>query len=190
MSLEDARKGIDRIDPQIRALLMERMDCSVQVVRAKQEAGSTTIYRADREAQILERLGQDVPADRRAPYLSVVRKVMETSRMYQYGILYDDDPAVFDLVSGHELCDQPSERVIVRLARPDQPGSLGAVLSMIGDHGFNVERLEQLDPEAGEGAGLIAFRLTLRADVSQVPARKLLFQLAKECAEFAVESCE
>lgn len=213
MTLENARAGIDRIDPKLRSLLMERMDCSVQVVRAKQEAGSTTIYRADREQQILDRLGQGVPADRLAPYLSVVRKVMEASRMYQYGMLYAHDPQLFCLVSGHELCNQPCSRVTVELARPNKPGSLALVLGMIGDHGFDVVELQQLAARqagvAGEGdadataksdAGVpeaacesaapeAAFRLTIAADASQDAARKLLFQLSKECSSFRVVDC-
>ena len=86
MALEDVRKQIDGIDTRIRELLMERLDCSAQVAEAKLAVGETTVYRADRETEILDRLGAQVTEDRRAGYLAVVRKVMETSRMYQYGI--------------------------------------------------------------------------------------------------------
>ena len=108
MSLEEVRSCIDRIDSQVKDLLMERLDCSVQVVRAKQQQGSTQIFRPDREVQVLQRLGQGVPQDRLAPYLGVVRKVMETSRVYQYGILLEDDPELFSQVAGCQLCSGPT----------------------------------------------------------------------------------
>ena len=49
MKLDQVREKIDAIDPQIRSLLVERLDCSKMVAEAKQEAGETNIYRADRE---------------------------------------------------------------------------------------------------------------------------------------------
>ena len=48
MTLSEVRGLIDAIDPQIRDLLMQRMDCSAMVVEAKLAAGETTIFRADR----------------------------------------------------------------------------------------------------------------------------------------------
>lgn len=74
MKLEDVRKEIDALDPQIKTLILRRMDCSLEVAKAKQAAGETTIYRRDREKAILDRLGADVPADRLPEYLAVVRK--------------------------------------------------------------------------------------------------------------------
>ena len=73
MKLEDVRKEIDALDPQIKTLILRRMDCSLEVAKAKQAAGETTIYRRDREKAILDRLGADVPADRLPEYLAVVR---------------------------------------------------------------------------------------------------------------------
>ena len=95
MKLEDVRKEIDALDPQIKTLILRRMDCSLEVAKAKQAAGETTIYRRDREKAILDRLGADVPADRLPEYLAVVRKIMETSRMFQYGLLFDWNPDLF-----------------------------------------------------------------------------------------------
>lgn len=182
MGLEEARKGIDAIDPQIRELLAKRLDCSYQVALAKKAEGSTTIYRADREEDILRRLGADVPDDRRASYLAVVRKIMETSRMYQYGLLYDWDPAVFELVDGHELASEPSERLLVRLSRSNKPNAMSAILAMIGDYGFNMERMELV--ELGQEA--VTFDLTILGDISQPAMRKLIFQLSKESLSFQI----
>lgn len=180
MSLEDVRKSIDRIDSQLKGLLMERLDCSMQVVRAKQQAGSTQIFRADREAQILEQLGEGVPQDRLAPYTSVVRKVIATSRMYQYSILLQDDPQLFSQVAGSKLCELPSTSVTVETVLPSKPGALAAVLAVVGDYGVGLEQVVQ------EGS---SFQLVLKADVTQAPVRTLLFQLSQECAAFTVTDC-
>ena len=37
MKLEDVRKEIDALDPQIKTLILRRMDCSLEVAKAKQE---------------------------------------------------------------------------------------------------------------------------------------------------------
>ena len=42
MKLEDVRKEIDALDPQIKTLILRRMDCSLEVAKAKQAAGETT----------------------------------------------------------------------------------------------------------------------------------------------------
>ena len=88
MALEDVRKQIDGIDTRIRELLMERLDCSAQVAEAKLAVGETTVYRADRETEILDRLGAQVTEDRRAGYLAVVRKVMEFVPDLEHGIFF------------------------------------------------------------------------------------------------------
>ena len=99
--LAEIREDIDRIDQKIRELIMERLNCSTEVVASKIRDKNYVIYRADREESMLENLGADVPIDRRAGYLSVVRKVTETSRMYQYSILYEKVPELFEkLIEG------------------------------------------------------------------------------------------
>ena len=61
MSLDEIRVDIDRIDKEIRQLLMDRLDCSKRVVESKVADGNYTIYRADREKAILEKLGAGIP---------------------------------------------------------------------------------------------------------------------------------
>ena len=87
MELTEIRNKIDALDEEIKALLLQRLACSKEVAEAKAEKGETEIYRADREEAILERLGNEVPEAVRREYLAIVRKIMETSRMYQYGLL-------------------------------------------------------------------------------------------------------
>lgn len=182
--LNDVRAEIDEIDLQIRELLKKRLGLSHQVAAAKAESGDTTIYRADREVSILENLGADVSDDIKAEYLSVVRKIMETSRMYQYGLIYDWDEGVFASVKGHELADHPGKRLIVRLTREDKPNAMSAILSMIGDYGYNMERMELIEESAA--SKLVTFELTIAGDLSQTNMKKLVFQLSKEAVDFII----
>ena len=188
MTLSEVRERIDQIDPQIRELLMQRMDCSVQVVEAKLAAGETTIFRADREADILKRLGETVPEDRRAEYLSVVRKVMEASRMYQYGLMYDrlEDP--FASLSRGLVIPEKVSRVRVRLTRDDRPNAMSAILSMIGDYGYDMERMELVSEK--KETKKVTFELQMIGDLNETHMKKLMFQLSKESEDFQILRCE
>lgn len=184
MTLEEVRREIDALDPEIRELLMERLDLTFRVIEAKRDAGDLRIYRPDREEEILKRLGRDVEKERKAPYLAVVRKIMETSRMYQYGLLYDWAGGLFaDMTDGLVLPERP-ECVRVRLTRQDRPGSMASVLGMVGDYGFNMKSMTQLeeDPEKGK----VTFELVIRGDLYEEPMRKLMFQLSMECENFKI----
>ena len=185
MTLEECRKNIDAIDSQIRELLMKRVDCAYCVAEAKQAAGETNVFRADRESAILERLGAKVPEDRRAGYLAVVRKVMEASRMYQYGLLYDWNEGIFDTVQGSELSGGETASVKVQLTRANRPNAMSSILSMIGDYGYNMSRMELMD----ETEERVTFHLTILGDVSQVHMKKLLFQLSRESESFRILEC-
>lgn len=182
--LIQTRANIDATDLLIRDLLKRRLSYSHQVAEAKAAAGSTDIYRADRENAILQNLGEDVDPEIRVEYLSVVRKIMETSRMYQYGLIYDWDKSVFDAIEGSELACRPGREIVVRLSRRDEPNAMSAVLSMIGDYGYNMVWMEltALDRENA----LVTFDLTIQGDLSQDNMRKLMFQLSKETESFAI----
>ena len=187
MTLAEVRVLIDAIDPQIKELLMKRLDCSYQVVEAKLAAGETTIFRADREAAILERLGADVPEERRAGYLAVVKKIMEASRMYQYGLMYDrlEDP-FGPLSEGLEI-PADCRRVRVRLSRPNHPNAMSQILSMIGDYGYDMEQMEWISGEAGEEQ--VTFELQILGDLNEEHMKKLMFQLSKESEDFRILCC-
>ncbi len=184
MTLEEVRQQIDAIDPRIRELLMQRLDCSRQVVEAKLASGEHTIYRADREEAILARLGRSVPEDRVAGYLAVVRKIMETSRMYQYGLMYDalEDP--FGPLAGDLHLPPHSSRVSVRLTRENRPNSMSSILSMIGDYGYNMDRMELIREDEAEGT--VTFELLIIGDLGEVHMKKLMFQLSRECLSFSI----
>lgn len=188
MELKDVRRKIDEIDPQIRDLLMKRLDCSRLVAEAKKEAGSTDIYRADREEAILKRLGEGIPEDRKKGYLAVVRKIMETSRMYQYGLLFDWDPSVFDRIDRNPSVDpeRPTTAVTISVVRPNQPNAMSSILSMIGDYGYNMERMTLLMEETDK----VHFELTILGNLAGTEFKKLMFQLSKECLEFRIVKTE
>ena len=183
-NLDELRARIDEIDKQLKQLLLRRMDCSYEVAKAKAASGDITIYRADREAAILDNLGADVPQERKDEYLAVVRKIMESSRTYQYGLLFDWDNSLFDEVEGHEIADRPSRFVTVRLTRADRPNAMSAILSMVGDYGFQMEEMQLLGID--KDAACATFKLTIRGDVADDQLRKLLYQLSCESENFCI----
>ena len=185
--LSEIRKDIDRIDEEIRELLMQRLDCSEEVVQAKICDQNYVIYRGDREKSMLERLGSKVPEKRREGYLAVVRKVTETSRMYQYGFLFEQVPELFEELTGEIDLKTPTDLVTVYLERADVPNSMSAILSMIGDYGFDMEQM-RLDGYSGDHRAA-KFELTIRGDITLERMQKLLLQLAMESENFRILSC-
>ena len=187
MTLPEIRILIDQVDPEIRRLLMKRMDYSALVAEAKLASGDTAVYRPDREEAVLEGLGREVPEDRLPEYLSVVRKIMEASRMYQYGLIYDrlEDP-LGPLLKGINI-PEDCRLVTVMLSRPDRPGSIAAVLSMIADYGFDMEEMVRTGGNAPAAA--VSFRLQIRGDLRETRMKKLLFQLSGECEDFRILDC-
>jgi chorismate mutase len=186
MTLEEARKQIDAIDPQIRELLMKRFDCGYQVANAKFADHSTTVFRADREAAILAKLGKDVPDERRAQYLAVVKKIMEANRMYQYGLLYEwnGEEAVFTPLAKNITIIPGGTLVNVRLTRADQPNGISTILGMIGDYGYNLEAIELTARDKEKQTA--TFDITIQGDLSQVHMKKLMFQLSRESEDFQI----
>lgn len=187
MDLKEARAQIDTIDPKLKELLMKRLDCSYQVAEAKNEAGEMSIYRADREAEILERLSKGVPKDRLDEYLAVVRKIMEVSRMYQYGLLFDWNPDAFTKISGGVEIPENCKSVKIRVKRGDYPNAMSSILSMIGDYGYNMDRMELIEENAEDHT--VTFELTIRGDLNQKSMQVLMFQLSGECLEFQILGC-
>lgn len=182
MTLDECRAQIDAIDPQLRSLLMDRMDCSYQVAVAKAAAGETQIYRADREEAILERLGEKVPEDRRAGYLAIVRKIMEISRMYQYGLLYDWMDGLFEEISGDLEIPEHTTHVRVRLSRENRPNAMSSILSMIGDYGYNMDQMNLIRENTCEHT--VTFELLILGDLGDTHMKTLMFQLSKESIDF------
>ena len=182
MDLSECRSEIDRLDAQIKELVLKRLDVSYQVAQAKHDAGSSQVLRPEREAQIISQLGADVPAEKRAAYVAVVRTVMETSRMYQYDLLYSWDESLFSAIEGAQLAAGPSESVTVAFTCANAPRGFSSVAEIAGDRGFNLvaaKLVEATDDTA-------SFEVTIEGDAAQEPLRKLLFQLSKETQGFRI----
>jgi hypothetical protein len=154
------------------------------VAHAKLKSGDITIYRADREKEILKRLGNEVPDDRRDGYLAVVRKIMETSRMYQYGIIYDRLEGVFEKISEGIEIPENADRVKILLTRPNRPNAMSSILAMIGDYGYNMEKMLLIKDDAEKGT--VTFELTILGDLNTEHMKKLMFQLSMESGEFRI----
>lgn len=184
MRLEEIRAKIDTLDEEIKALLLERLACSREVASVKAEQGETQIYRADREEAILERLGGEVPEELRREYLAIVRKIMETSRMYQYGLLYDWMQERFQALFAGVPYEIPGQRVKLLLTRPNRPNAMSSILSMVGDYGYNMEKMELLS--YSEDRESVRFLLTVRGDLSERHMQKLMVQLAGESQDFCI----
>lgn len=154
MDLAEVRKEIDRLDGSLREELLRRLDCSEHAVRAKMESGDTTIYRPDREQEILEKLSAGVPEKKKREYLAVLKKILLTSRMYQYAILCDE--SAFDAASLLAPGVRPvsgGSKITVRVVpRSGEPGQL---LGMITDYGCGILEAVPCGPEdvAEEGTG-------------------------------------
>ena len=185
MTLEEIRCQIDSIDAEIRELIMKRLDCSKNVAMAKQASGNLVIYRADREAEILERLSQGVPEDRKAEYLAVVKKVMETSRMYQYGLLYDWNDGLFSERFGEINIPAEASHIRFTLTRTNQPNSMAQILSMIGDYGCNTELMELVGEDKENVT--VTFTLTILGNLNEAHMKKLMYQLSMESRDFTIE---
>ena len=183
MSLDEIRKDIDAIDLQLRELLMQRFDCSARVAKSKLESGDITVYRPDREVQILEKLGESIPEDRRSCYLSVLRKIMEASRTYQYGMICEQEPSLWQGLIGDMDVPEHSTCVSVTLTKPDVPGSMAPILSMIGDCGLDIDQLVHTGTSEDNMA---SFMLLIEGDIADADMRRLLIQLSMESDDFKI----
>ena len=85
MTLEEIRPQIDMVDKEIRELFIRRMHLAEQVAKVKAET-EDTIYKPDREKAILENRSKGMDEDLKMEYRALLKRVMEVSRKYQYGL--------------------------------------------------------------------------------------------------------
>ena len=199
MTLDEIRKEIDAIDPALRELLLKRLDCSREVARVKLAAGETNVYRADREAAILARLSEGVPAEKLPSYLSVVRRIMEASRFYQYSLMYERlsagtaRPGEAGTEAYHDRTASASpcavERGIVHAAPlrvsfrlPDRAGALASLLGFIADMGVSLQDLKML----GRSGEQVSFMLETKPIANPALCAKLVFVLERETQDFII----
>lgn len=180
MTLTEIRKEIDKIDPQIKELFLQRMEVAKHVAEVKFASGDE-IYKADREAEIISRLTADVAPELKMEYTALVKKIMEVARKYEYGLIYDWNPEVVtELIRDAEQSSDGYVKVV--MTRPNQVNSMSAILSMIGDYGFHMKQITLLEERADE----VVFELVIRGDINKEEMKKLIYQLSKESKEFKV----
>ena len=182
MTLEEARRQIDALDLEIRDLLMRRMDMSRAVAEYKKRSGDTSVYRPEREREILSLLGKDVPEERRDAYLAVVRRILQGSRAYQYSLFLDWLPGLSEEIFRGLRIPEMCAGVRLSLKCPDRPGALAAVLSLPADAGCDLRQISQTGTD-GEYA---AFEMTILCDLNRTEARKLLYQMSMESRELEI----
>lgn len=180
MTLAEIRKEIDKIDPQIKALFLQRMEVAKHVAEVKYASGDE-IYKADREAEIISRLTADVAPELKMEYTAFIRKIMEVARKYEYGLIYDWNTEVAaELVK--EVHESRNGYVKVRMTRPNQVNSMATILSMIGDYGFQMKQITLLEEKTDE----VQFELIIRGNIDNEEMKKLIYQLSKESKDFKV----
>ena len=180
MTLEEIREEIDKIDPQIKALFLQRMEVAKHVAEVKYATGDE-IYKADREAEIISRLTADVASELKMEYTAFIRKIMEVARKYEYGLIYGWNPEVAtELIKNAQ--ESQNGYVKVRMIRPNQVNSMSVILSMIGDYGFHMKQITLLEEKKEE----VRFELVICGDLKDIQMQKLIYQLSKELKDFEV----
>ena len=112
---------------------------------------------------------------------------MEASRMYQYGLMYDMLDDAFAPLAENLSIEENSSHVHERLSRTNRPNAMSSILSMIGDYGFNMERMELVGED--QEANTVTFELWILGDLNETHMKKLIFQLSKESDGFVILEC-
>ena len=63
---------------------------------------------------------------------------------------------------------------------------MSEILSMIGDYGYSMERMELIEDNRDEGT--VTFELTMLGDLNEINMKKLMFQLSMESMDFRIEA--
>lgn len=84
MDLKEIREKINAIDNEMKELFDKRLACSEQVARVKIETGDS-VYKPLRERDVVLRFAKEDPW-----YPFYVRKIMQISRRYQYGVFLQE----------------------------------------------------------------------------------------------------
>ena len=93
MELTDIRKEIDKIDSELKELYFKRMELSKEVAKikaAKENGTQDSVYKPDREKQIIDRLTSDLDGDKeilKEDYILFIQRILENSKNYQRKLL-------------------------------------------------------------------------------------------------------
>ena len=152
MTLAEIRKEIDSTDALIRELIAKRMQLSDEVAKVKAQTGDP-VYKPDREAEILNRDPGETVRQWELPYRAVQRKILEVSRMHQYGRILS--------LTGRVPCEWTEEPAAEQgILRCDAASVFGKAAVSIAKDGLYIQ---DILPEKGG-----SFRLVL----SDIPVVK------------------
>ena len=82
MELSELREEIDKIDAELTALFLRRMEASGRIAALKAEKG-LPIRNAAREAAVLERVSASAPTELQDSVRALYTEIMRLSREYQ-----------------------------------------------------------------------------------------------------------
>ena len=82
MELNTLRAEIDRIDGELTALFLRRMEVSKQIAECKASQG-LPVRNAQREAAVLDKVSADAPEELKASVRALYSEIMRLSREYQ-----------------------------------------------------------------------------------------------------------
>lgn len=182
MLLSDIRKEIDRVDKEIKILFKERMKVADGVARIKAE-NCDAILKPDRESQIIENLLQGVDPSIVMEYEAFIRKTMTVSRMYQYKKtlqLRKEEMDKIDELKKELTTDIEHNRIEILFSVADKSGSLGNILSMVGDYKVNIKEIKSLSD------GEYNFAIIIEGNLLNENVKALVYQLSKETVSMKV----
>ncbi len=173
MNLSEIRTNIDRLDREMRRLFLERMELSDQVVSVKAKTGDT-IYKPDREQEILSRKFETMSDELQMDYRAFMKRIMEISRKYQYGRLLElKDDFPYDL----SHVEEDHNRCRIELTCSNNPDLLGVFLTMIADYGISVKDIQ---------SEKMIFTLELEGNLLNKDMQCLIYQLSKEAEKLVL----
>ncbi len=168
MNLSEVRLKINEVDESMKALFDSRMNCSKQIAEVKLETGDD-VFKPDREQAILEKFSDD------AEYHIFIKKVMQISRKYQYGLFADNgelkDKFTEKLTESNRKVFEEGGKLELSL-QGDITGQNALkpkdIISVVADTSLNLESLELRDDK---------IKLTFNVDNSET-SKKEAFILA------------
>lgn len=174
MDLTEARAGIDRVDREMRRLFTERMAIAGEIARIKAETDDA-IYKPDREQEIIKRQTGNIEPGLQMEYKAFIRRVMEISRKYQYGLTVE----LKDMEEEGLSVPPEHDRILLMFTCAGKCNDLGKILTMISDYGIVVTEISAM-PFPENGSHNYRFFVELAADADRKTIRTLLYQLSRE----------
>lgn len=95
MNLDDIRKEIDETDKELFRLFERRMKLASEVAASKVQTGDS-IYKPDREQEVIDRFKSGAADDMKSYYEAFIRRVILISREYQYSVISEGEEVIDD----------------------------------------------------------------------------------------------